>query len=517
MKYCSFIPLPKFFSAAFCFAVLSVFSVKAQTSATSSPYSRFALGRPENTGFSEITALGGSYTAMRNDTSNTNTFFINQGNPASYAYNKFTIYEFGARYGYYTFTTQDGSVKKQNGGFNYISLSFPIRKKMGAAIGHVPFSNVGYEATTTTETVDSIGSIKNNYRGTGGVNQVYGGLAWRPFESRLKNLTRSAEYRLSDSVVKNTADMGLKNSTLATIRRKRFFANTLSTLSVGSNVSFLYGTINYATRKYFPPTFGAVYNTCDYTETQLHDVYVQGGMQISFEANSVRRKFTAAQKALPDSAKQALNPYRDLKKRWRFTLGYSVSLPKNVSATATHAAYNFTLLSFNREVPFDTFSYQPNYRGTVKLPLMQSVGLAVKHGESLTMTFDAGLQQWSKFEFLGQSQGLKDQWRVAGGLQWQPDRMAIGTAAYFKRTFYRLGARYNTGYLSLRGNQINEYAVSGGLGLPVGRYKVFTVINLTAEYGISGTTNNQLVQEKFLRFVIGLTFNDRWFIKPKYD
>jgi hypothetical protein len=490
--------------------------VFAQTSATSSPYSRFALGRPENTGFSAITALGGSYTAFRNDTSGTNTFFINQGNPASYAYNKLVSYEFGARYAYNTFSGSNGDVKKQNGGFNYISLSFPIRKKMGAAFGLVPFSNVGYEVTTS-ENIDSIGSVSNNYRGTGGINQAYGGLAWRPFEARLRRVSRSAGYKVLDSISRNTLNMAERNQSLATIRRKRFFANALSTLSVGSNVSFLYGTINYATRKYFPANLGAVYNTCDYTETVLHDVYVQMGAQISFDANSVKRRLTATERALPDSSRAAIEPYRNLKKRWKFTLGYTVSLPKDVSATATHAAYNFTLLSFNREIPFDTFSYQPNYHGTVRLPLMQTAGLSIKRGESLSMYMDAGYQQWSQFRFLGFSQDLKDQWRLSAGLQWQPDRMAIGSAAYLKRTFYRIGGRYNTGYLSLKGNPISEYAVSGGLGLPVGRYRVFTVVNLTAEYGVMGTTNNNLVQEKFLRFVVGLTFNDRWFIKPKYD
>lgn len=443
--------------------------------------------------------MGGSFTAYRNDSTGQSTFFINQGNPASYAYTKYTAYEFGARYGFNEFTGKDAAVKKQNGGFNYISLAFPIRKKMGAAFGLIPFSTVGYEVTTK-ENVDSIGEITNNYRGNGGINQVFGGLAYRPFEARYTNLLKSKLYKDLDS-------LGLTSE----MRRKRFVADMLSSFSLGGNVSFLYGNVNYATRKYFPASFGAVYNTCDYTETRMQDVYLQGGAQISFGINSVK------QKAKTDSAGKALPAYRDLQKKWRITLGYSISLPKNVSATATHVAYSFTSLSFNREIPFDTFSYQPDYKGRVYLPMMQSVGIAVKHGESFLAMADVGYQQWSKFEFLGFNQGLKDQVRVSAGLQWQPSRMAVGNGAYFKRTFYRLGGRYNTGYLFLKGNQISEYAVSGGLGLPVGRYKIFTVVNLSAEYGVAGTTNNQLIKEKFLRLSIGLTFNDRWFIKPKYD
>jgi len=507
MKSYSIIPLNKKFFLGFCILFFVGFSVWAQSTATSSPYSRFALGRPENTGFAAITALGGSYTAFRNDTSNTSTFYINQGNPSSYAFMKYTAYEFGVRYGYYTFSSAaGGEVKKQNGGFNYISLSFPIRKKMGAALGHIPFSNVGYEVTTASESIDSIGAVTNNYRGSGGINQVYAGLAYRPFEAMTRNFYRSKEYKRLDSLGK--ADV---------IRRKRFIGNMLSTFSIGSNVSFLYGTINYATRKYFPASFGAVFNTCDYTETQLRDVYFQGGAQMSFEIDSTKRRLTKADKLLPDSVRANLPKMRNIKKNWRVTLGYSVSLPKSVAATGLHGAHNFSLATYGREIPFDTFAYNPDFKGKVNLPLMQSVGIAVRKGESLTFLLDAGYQQWSKFTFLGTNQNLKDQFRFSGGIQFLPSRLAVGNGAFFKRTSYRIGGRYNTGYLFLKGNHINEYAVSAGLGLPVGRYKVFTIVNLSAEYGFAGTTENSLIKERFLRFVVGFTFNDRWFIKTKYD
>lgn len=514
-SYCT-ISLHKRSLAAFIFIITSAFNIVGQTSATSSPYSRFALGRPENTGFASVMAMGGSYTAMRNDTTGASTFYINQGNPASYAFNKFTTYEFGARYAFSDFISKDANVKKQNGGFNYVSLSFPIRKTMGAAIGLAPFSNVGYEVTNT-ENVDSIGTITNNYRGTGGINQVFAGFGWRPFAKRYRKTLRSKNYKELDSLSATLQNYEAWKDVQRKMRRKRFFSNTASTFSMGSNVSFLYGTVNYATRKYFPASFGAVFNTCDYTETQLHDVYVQAGAMITFDINSVRRKEKAGEKEQPDSSRMKLPIYRDLKKKWHITLAGSVSLPKAVSANATHIAYSFTQASFGREIPFDTFSYQPNYKGRVNLPLMASVGIGIKRGESFTILLDAGYQQWSKFSFLGDNQDLKDQIRFSGGVQWQPAKRAVGPGAYFKRTFYRLGGRYNTGYLFLKGNHISEYAVSGGLGLPVGRNSIFTVVNLSAEYGIGGTTNNLLIQEKFLRFSIGLTFNDRWFIKTKYD
>lgn len=484
MKFYSIIPHHKRFFLALCPILFACLSAEAQSTAISSPYSRFAIGKPENNGFAGIMALGGSYTAFQNDS--IAPFFINQGNPASYAFNKFTTYEFGGRYAFSQFTdSQNGLVKKQNGGFNYISLAFPIKRFGGAAFGIRPYSNVGYDVTTY-ENVDSIGQIKNKYQGTGGFNQVYTGLAIRPFESGYRNFLKS-----------KSCDTLRKQGKYLQLRRKKFILNTLSSLSLGTNVSFMYGTTTYATRKYFPGSFGAVFHSKDYTETQMHDLYFQGGAQISFDIDSLKK--------------------RNLKKNIKITLGYSISLPRDMSVTATHVSSNFSLGAYGNELAFDTFSYQPNYKGKVFLPLMHSVGIGIKRGESLTVLLDAGYQQWSKFSFLGDNQNLRDQYRFSAGVQYLHSRLAIGSGAFFKRTIYRIGGRYNSGYLFLKGNHIGEYAVSAGLGLPVGRYRLFTVVNLSAEYGVAGTLNNNLVQEKFTRLIIGLTFNDRWFQKNKYD
>src|ERR1700751_5879608 len=152
MKFCSIIIKTKSFLVAFIILLFS-FSVQAQTS-TSSPYSRFGIGKVEYSGFASNTALGGCYTAYQNDT--LIPLFINQGNPASYSTNRITTFEIGGRASNTNFiSTTDGSIKKTNSGFNYISLAVPIKRNMGLAFGLLPFSNVGYNSTTSTN-LDSI-------------------------------------------------------------------------------------------------------------------------------------------------------------------------------------------------------------------------------------------------------------------------------------------------------------------------------------------------------------------------
>jgi hypothetical protein len=86
---------------------------------------------------------------------------------------------------------------------------------------------------------------------------------------------------------------------------------------------------------------------------------------------------------------------------------------------------------------------------------------------------------------------------------------------YFNRIVYRAGLRYNETGLNFRGENIDEFGMSFGVGLPAGRY--FTNINLGFEYWTRGTTVNNLIQENYLSFYISLSFNDLWFQKPKYN
>ena len=94
-----------------------------------------------------------------------------------------------------------------------------------------------------------------------------------------------------------------------------------------------------------------------------------------------------------------------------------------------------------------------------------------------------------------------------------PDKKSLSN--YYKMIRYRLGIYKHQTYLNLRGQQLDEKAVTIGLGLPLKRSG--SLFNLSAEIGQMGTTNNNLIQESFARFKIGFIFSDIWFIKRKYN
>ena len=81
----------------------------------------------------------------------------------------------------------------------------------------------------------------------------------------------------------------------------------------------------------------------------------------------------------------------------------------------------------------------------------------------------------------------------------------------FNRVVYRMGIRYEELGLNINGQDIDEFGISFGVGVPMTR--TFSNINLGVEIGKRGTNKNGLIQENFFNAVITLSLNDRWFQK----
>lgn len=86
---------------------------------------------------------------------------------------------------------------------------------------------------------------------------------------------------------------------------------------------------------------------------------------------------------------------------------------------------------------------------------------------------------------------------------------------YFERVTYRAGFRYENTGLIINNQAINDSALTLGLGMPL--RGTFSNVNIGFELGNRGTTNSGLVKENYMNFSIGLSFNDRWFQKRKFD
>lgn len=87
--------------------------------------------------------------------------------------------------------------------------------------------------------------------------------------------------------------------------------------------------------------------------------------------------------------------------------------------------------------------------------------------------------------------------------------------SYFERITFRGGLRYEELGLRLSQQDISEFGISFGVGLPTRRN--ISNLNITVEYGQRGTTEANLVQEDFFNFGLSLSLNDIWFLKRKFN
>ena len=88
-------------------------------------------------------------------------------------------------------------------------------------------------------------------------------------------------------------------------------------------------------------------------------------------------------------------------------------------------------------------------------------------------------------------------------------------SSYQKRMVYRGGLRYEKTGLVVNGESINDMGLTLGLGFPI--TGVFSNVNLGVELGKKGTTTANLVQENYLKFSLGFSLNDKWFVKSKFN
>jgi hypothetical protein len=191
-------------SAAALISSIILPATAAAQNATTSPYSMMGYGLLNDHVTSAQRAMGGVGYAMRSASQ------INVMNPASYAaIDSMTfLFDMGVDAGALHSTESGESNKKTLGGLNYITMQVPLTKWMGASLGLLPYSTVGY---------DFGGEVVNGestYQGSGGINEAYIGVGAKPF----KNFTVGANVGyLFGNIINDTyvlADNSLNSSSL---------------------------------------------------------------------------------------------------------------------------------------------------------------------------------------------------------------------------------------------------------------------------------------------------------------
>ncbi len=154
-----------------------------------------------------------------------------------------------------------------------------------------------------------------------------------------------------------------------------------------------------------------------------------------------------------------------------------------------------------------------NVRGNFIIPRNLGVGISFVKGTQLTVGVDAYFANWEEYRnFDGQNENLRNSYRLNVGAEFVPDFFSVRN--YYSRIAYRLGLGYENTPFTINDEQIKEFGINFGVSLPVSSV---SAVNLAFNYGQRGFAGSNIIKEEYIRISLGASFNDRWFVRRKYD
>jgi len=196
---------------------------------------------------------------------------------------------------------------------------------------------------------------------------------------------------------------------------------------------------------------------------------------------------------------------------YSITIGGTMTLSQDLRAYRDE--YWVTYMNLGGSLLQDTSYSTLNAKGAFKLPMSYSGGVQLSYSDKWTAGIDFSAVQWSQFRNFGATDAVTNTYRLGLGGSFTPNAGSIHN--YIQRITYRLGAYYGKDLVYLRNTDINYYALTFGFSLPFKRFS--DRIHTAFEIGKRGTEANGLVKENFFKVGVGLSLNDRWFIKRRYD
>jgi hypothetical protein len=261
--------------------------------------------------------------------------------------------------------------------------------------------------------------------------------------------------------------------------------NVYKNFTIGARASYVFGNItSEVTSSMQGDTVAApTYSAYFLDRTNFSDLMFTGGVGYRKELNKEKQTYIMG--------------------------GISYELETSLSANRFYNAQRI-MSAGGRPVYSDTIAN--NYKGKMLLPAVLSVGASYGRLFHYMVGADLRLQNWERFRSFeqGTNEGMGNSYRIAVGGEWTPDYFSRN---YFSRITYRTGVQAEKTPFRINGEEINEFGINFGITLPVGASGVHTSLLL----GQRGKTDNELIRERFFRINIGVTLNERWFERYRYD
>ncbi len=262
--------------------------------------------------------------------------------------------------------------------------------------------------------------------------------------------------------------------------------NPVANLSIGANIGYIWGNYDQNINNAFYEN-GTALNTID-------------GLNRQLEADISSYKIDiGVQYPIHIGKEDILTP------GVTFGLGHTINTPLHY--------YNFRT---NGDTAKTTV------KKAFEIPMSFGAGIAWEHKDQWKAGIDVLHQRWGDTkvpqiindELICSSDNYLNRTKISVGGEFLPDRFS---GKYLRRVRYRLGASFATPYFKVNGQDgPREYNLSAGFALPVSKnINSRSLVNLTFQWGRSVPGSSALITENYLLLNVGITFNERWFMKWK--
>ena len=143
-------------------------------------------------------------------------------------------------------------------------------------------------------------------------------------------------------------------------------------------------------------------------------------------------------------------------------------------------------------------------------PQMIGGGVSYLWNKRLLIGADVSWQNFADARYYGKTNQMNNRFVYALGAQYTH---ALGGKRYIDNMDFRIGANYANSYINIDNKSYDKWAITWGVGFPLPN--TLTKLNLHMEYGQQGSIQQQGLLERYYKIGIGVSLNERWFVKRK--
>jgi len=350
--------------------------------------------------------------------------------------------------------------KASNFLFSHLQVGVPLKSNWGLSFGFRPITRVSYKINKAEKIYDPNTGLLIDSAST--LNEGDGG-------SYLPSIGTGYAIKINDK----------------------------QSLSLGVNVGYLFGKKEYSARRSILNDT-VIYTSGNFqTNTNFGTFYLNGGLQYQAVLNTTKLVY--------------------------MTFGVYGNLKQNMNASQDiirETYYEDPTLGNTR---IDSVYVNSNVKGKITYPGSFTAGFTIQKVANAQLKQSGWLfgvdftqNKWNDYRFYGQTDSVQNNWQLRVGAELRP----MPKANYFSNATFRAGFFIGPDYIKVK-EKLPVVGATIGMGLPLRNWNrqspgQATLLNFALEYIKRGNDKN-ILKENLIRFSVGFSLSDFWFVKKKYE